>query len=97
MSKSNDDMVNEFLSNGGQIEILPTVETKKSEIIGSLTKKQTNLLTLEEAEYLYGEKSIREVKNKKQNISSINMELIPEHLKRLILSKQDSDTTKEQT
>lgn len=97
MSKSKEQMIQEFLDNGGQIERLPTIEVKTNEMIGSLTKKQTTLLTLEEAEQLYGEKSIREVKNKKPNISGINMELIPDHLKRLILSKQDSDTTKEET
>jgi hypothetical protein len=97
MSKTKEQMIQEFLDNGGEIQKLPTVETKTSNVVGSLTKKQTTLLTLEEAESLYGEKSIREVKNKKPNISGINMELIPDHLKRLILSRQDNDNTKEQT
>jgi hypothetical protein len=90
------DIIQDFLDKGGNIEIVPPVEIPFNKAVGSLTKKQTTLMTLEEAEYLYGEKSRREVKVKKPNLTGINMELIPEYLKRLILSKQDNDNTKEE-
>ena len=94
---NDNELIQDFLDKGGNIEIVPSVEIVANKAVGSLTKKQTTLLTLEEAEYLYGEKSRREVKIKKPNLTGINMELIPDHLKRLILSKQDNDNTKEET
>ena len=97
MSKTNEDLVREFLNNGGKIEVLPTVENTVCPVINNLNKKQVTLLTLEEADLMYGKKNEKQVKPKKQDFSSINMELIPDHLKRLILSKQDNDTTKEET
>jgi hypothetical protein len=54
-------------------------------------------MALQEAELMFGERNNKEVKIKKQDYSSINMDLIPEHIKRLILSKSDNDNTKEQT
>jgi hypothetical protein len=95
--KTTEQMIEEFLQNGGSIEVIPTPEYSEKHVIGNLNKKQVTLFALEEAELMFGERNNKEVKTKKQDYSNINMDLIPEHIKRLILSKQDNDSTKEQT
>jgi hypothetical protein len=54
------------------------------------------LISLADAELFYGEKNDKKAKPKKTNIENINFDLIPEHIKNLILSKQEvSVETKE--
>ena len=97
MEKTTEQLIQDFLAKGGQIEILPSAEYVDNSVIGNLNKRPVNLMALQEAELMFGERNNKEVKNKKQDYSSINMDLIPEHIKRLILSKSDNDNTKEQT
>ena len=97
MEKTTEQLIQDFLAKGGQIEVLPSAEYVDNSVIGNLNKRPVNLMALQEAELMFGERNNKEVKIKKQDYSSINMDLIPEHIKRLILSKSDNDNTKEQT
>lgn len=97
MEKTTEQLIQDFLAKGGKIEVLPSAEYVDNNVIGNLNKRPVNLMALQEAELMFGERNNKEVKIKKQDYSSINMDLIPEHIKRLILSKSDNDNTKEQT
>lgn len=97
MEKTTEQLIQDFLAKGGQIEVLPSAEYVDNSVIGNLNKRPVNLMALQEAELMFGERNNKEVKIKKQDYSSINMDLIPEHIKRLILSKSDNDNTKERT
>lgn len=76
--------IEEFLARGGQIEKLDIGGELKNKPVGSVTKKQTNLMTLAEGELLYGEKGKRNKKVKVPDYSGINFDLIPEHLRKII-------------
>jgi hypothetical protein len=94
--KTHDELIKDFLDQGGTIEVLPTVEVNTKDVVGNLTKKQASLISLADAELFYGEKNDKKAKPKKTNIENINFDLIPEHIKNLILSKQEvSVETKE--
>jgi len=93
--KTIEQLVAEFLARGGEIEILPASENTTSNPMASTARQAVTLLSLEEAELLYGEKVERKTKAKKPDFANINMSLIPDHLKKYILSKFDNDTTKE--
>jgi hypothetical protein len=94
--KTHDELIKDFLDQGGTIEVLPAVEVNTKEVVGNLTKKQANLISLADAELFYGEKNDKKAKPKKTNIENINFDLIPEHIKNLILSKREvSVETKE--
>lgn len=94
--KTKDELIQDFLDQGGVIEILPTVENVTKHVVNNLTKKQAGLISLAEAELFFGEKNDKKAKPKKSNIENINFDLIPEHIKNLILSKQEvSVETKE--
>jgi hypothetical protein len=95
MSKTNEELVREFLEKGGKIEVLPPADNNQVNPISSITSQPVKLLSLEEAESLYGEKTERKSKAKKPDLKNINMNLIPDHLKKYILSKFDNDITKE--
>jgi hypothetical protein len=94
MPKTHEEMIKEFFDKGGKVEILPTNIQEKPRLIGSLTKKVPKLMTLSEGEEMFGEVPERQ-KNKKIDVSNVDMNALPEHIKRLILSKLDNDTTKE--
>lgn len=95
--KDKDELIQDFLDQGGVIEILPTIETTTKNVVNSLTKKQVSLISLADAELFYGEKNSKTGKPKKASTENINFDLIPEHIKNLILSKQDaSGETKEE-
>ena len=95
MNKTTEQLIEEFLAKGGQVETLAAVEVVEKKMVNSITKRNVNLLSLQEAEGLFGQRNIKEPKVKKPDYSEINMDLIPDHLKRLILSKEDNDITKE--
>lgn len=86
----------DFLARGGEVEMLSAGTDSHKSVISSSNSKKINLLSLTEAEELYGEKLKRNIKHKKIDVSNVDLDLIPEHIKRLILSKVDSDITKEE-
>lgn len=90
-----DETTEKFLDRGGKIEVLPPMSSTHKSVVNATSHKGINLLSLSEAEELYGEAPKRKIKVKKFDVSDINMSLIPEHIKRLILSKVGSDNTKE--
>jgi hypothetical protein len=96
MKQTTEQLIEDFLAKGKQIEVLPSAEYVNKNVIGNLNRRPVTLMALQEAELMFGERNNKEVKIKKQDYSSVNMDLIPEHIKRLILSKSDNDSTKEQ-
>lgn len=95
MSKTNEELIREFLERGGKIEVLPPTDNGPSSTMSSVVNQPVKLLSLEEAELLYGEKSERKGKVKKPDFTNINMDVIPDNLKKYLLSKFDNDITKE--
>lgn len=89
--------IEEFLARGGQIEKVDNPTFVKPKIIGSVTKKQTSLMTLAEGELFFGEKGKRTKKVKETDYSGINFDLIPEHLKNIIKPAPQQDDKGEQS
>jgi uncharacterized protein with von Willebrand factor type A (vWA) domain len=86
--KSNEKLIEEFLKNGGEVQKLETIEPKSKTNVGSVSKKTQQLMTLSEGEELFGEKKPeREVKEKEVDYSGINIDLIPEHLRKFMIPK----------
>ena len=86
--KSNEELIEEFLKNGGEVQKLETIEPKSKTNVGSVSKKTQQLMTLSEGEELFGEKKPeREVKEKEVDYSGINIDLIPEHLRKFMVKK----------
>lgn len=85
--KTNEELINEFLANGGEIEKVDSIPLKSKTNVGSICKKTTNLMTLSEGEELFGEKQDRVKKEKEADFSDINIDLIPEHLRKFMTVK----------
>ena len=86
--KSDQQLIEEFLKNGGQVEKLEKIESEKRYVVGNIAKKTPTLMTLAEGEDMYGEKQEREKKEKEEDFSSINIDLIPEHLRKFMQKKE---------
>lgn len=84
MAKSTEEMIEEFLANGGVIEKLDPVEVEDKKVIGSTVKKVPELMTLAEGELMFGKKQTRKTKKKVPDFSGIDESLIPEHLHKFI-------------
>ena len=86
-----DETTEEYLACGGKIEKLDMGGQLKNKPVGSVTKKQVNIMTLAEGELYFAEKSIRSKKVKVTDYSDINFDLIPTHLRELMkLGKEES-------
>lgn len=83
MGKTTEELIEEFLANGGEIEKLDPVEVEDSNPVGSTTKKIPELMTLAEGELMFGKKQKR-TKKKEPDFSNIDLDLIPEHLHHII-------------
>lgn len=94
--KTDQELIEEFLANGGEIEVLTSVEPETKHVVGSVTKKVPVLKTLSEAELLYGKKQVKKKRVKKPDYSGIDMDLIPEHLKKLLKVSETKESTKEE-
>jgi hypothetical protein len=81
---NNEKLIEEFLANGGKIEVLPPEEYEEKAVIRSTTKKVPELKTLPEGAFLYTKKQVKKHKKKELDLSDIQMEHIPEHLRKLI-------------
>ena len=91
MSKTNQELIEEFLANGGEIEKLDYIEPDTKSVVGSTTKKVPELMSLEEAELMFGEKQKRRKKKKEADFSDIDLDLIPEHLHHIVKKKPAND------
>lgn len=95
MTKTTDELIKEFLDNGGEIEVLEPIEVENRYIIGSTVKKAPELMTLGEGEDMFGKKQKRKKSKKEPDYSGINLDLIPKHLhniiKKPVNNEQDSD------
>jgi hypothetical protein len=80
---NNDELIKEFLENGGEIEVLPPQEYEVKNTIGSVCKKVPQLKTLEEGKLLYTKKKTTN-KKKEIDLSDIDMSLIPDELHKLV-------------
>lgn len=92
--KTTEELIQEFLDNGGEIEKLDYVDPETKNIVGSTVKKVPQLMTLAEGEHMFGKKQKRRKKIKKQDFSGIDLSLIPEHLHHII-NKPASDKQEE--
>lgn len=84
MKKTTEQLLEEFLANGGEIQKIPAVPYEENHRVGSTSKKVPELKTLAEGEVLYGEKKKVRKKKKDPDYSGINMDLIPDHIKKLL-------------
>lgn len=87
--------VEEFLARGGQIEKHDLTGELKKKIIGSITKKQTTIMTLSEGELYFAEKGKRNKKVKEADYSDIDFNLIPESLRNIINPAPQQESNKD--
>jgi hypothetical protein len=76
-------LIEEFFKNGGQIQVLPTIQPDKSLTTTVAHRKELQLLTLPEAADLYGKKIIHKKKEKEvdsDKLKEVNKDLIPQEL-----------------
>ena len=93
--KTTDELLKEFLAKGGKIEKIPSEPYEPMRKVSSTAKKIPELKTLAEGELLYGERKKSSKKLKKPDYSGIKMDLIPDHIKKLInFSEQLEDGKK---
>ena len=92
MSKTTEELIEEFLANGGEIEVLETIEPEDDRRVRSTQKKVPELMTLPQAEHMFGKKQVKKKKVKEPDFSNINIDLIPEHLRGIM---KQSAATKE--
>jgi len=84
MNKSTEQLIEEFLAKGGEIEKLDPIEPIWKNKVNSTAKKIPNIMTLPEGEFMFGRKQVKKKKVKKPDYSNINMDLIPDRLKKLL-------------
>jgi hypothetical protein len=84
MNKTTEQLIEEFLANGGEIEKLPYVDPETKHTVGSTTKKTPQIMTLAEGEEMFGKVKKRKKKIKEPDFSGIDLDLIPEHLHHII-------------
>lgn len=87
---NNDKLIEDFLKNGGEVEIIPTPEYVGKYTVGSLNKKTPELKTLEEGRLLYTKSNKNKRKKKDIDFSDIDMSLIPDHLKEIVGYKENT-------
>lgn len=93
MTKTTEELIQEFLDNGGEIEKLDPIEPDQGKTVSSTSSNgQPDLMTLPEGADMFGEK--RKRRKKKQSAQNIDKELIPEHLHH-ILDKPPADDKQE--
>jgi hypothetical protein len=94
MKKTMQQLMDEFLESGGEIQKVTPVQEEYVYSIGTLSHKRASLMTLDEAELMFGVKTIKNKKIKVENKNNIDMTLIPDKIKDLIL--KGKDRTKEE-
>jgi len=94
MKKTTEELIQEFLDNGGVIEKITSIDVDRKYTITSTTKKTPELISLAEGELMFGETQKRTKKVKEPDFSGINLDLIPEHLHNII-KKSASDKQNE--
>ena len=92
MNKTTEELIEEFLANGGEVEVLDTIVPEDNRKVRSTQKKIPELMTLPQAEHMFGKKQVKRKKIKEPDFSNINIDLIPEHLRGIM---KQSATTKE--
>lgn len=78
-----------FIEDGGEIEIIPAQEYENKQVVGSISKKIPELLTLDEGRSLYGQRR-QHNKDKKIDLSDIDMSLIPDEICKLVMKEENN-------
>ena len=75
----------EFLARGGKIQVVPpkVLESKESNVKPT-TSGPANIITYAEADQFYGTKTVRKKKEKKVDLSKIDMNNVPDDLKKIL-------------
>lgn len=94
MKKTTQQLIDDYLESGGKIDVLDTVEEDYKYKVGNLNNRRASLMTLDEAEFMFGVKTTKKKKSNKSELASIDMNLIPDKIKNLILNGKDK--TKEE-
>jgi hypothetical protein len=90
--KTTEELIEEFIKNGGQIETLEAIEPEHKKLVGfniSSNKDPVRLMSLLEGAELFTKK--QKVKKKKTKKLNIDMSLIPENIKNLLEKELDSE------
>lgn len=95
-SKTRFETCDEFIANGGPVEVLPYIEPPSGKTVNTSYSSSPHLMTLSEGEQMFGVKNER-VKKKSSSYPTINMDLIPEHLRQFVVNNPTEDENKEQT
>jgi len=93
--KTTEQLIKEFIAKGGKIQKLPTVDYEMSYKVKSTAKSVPELKTLSEGELLYGAQKRTNKKTKQPDYSSINMDLIPDNIKKLLKYNNDDKSDKQ--
>lgn len=89
--KTTEQLLKEFLAKGGRIRKIPAEPFDNEQKVSSTAKTVPELKTLAEGELLYGVKKKVKTKTKKPDYSGIDMDLIPDNIKKLINYKEQTD------
>ncbi len=76
--------VEEYLASGKTITKCPVVDGYKPQVTKSVNPGPAIILSLEEGDLFYGEKSKRTKKEKKPDLTGIDLSNIPEDLKKIL-------------
>lgn len=92
---NHEEELKKFLDNGGEIEVLPPEDYEDKHVVGSVSKKTPEILTLEQGRILYGQRR-QNKKDKPIDLSDIDMSLIPDDICKLVgCNKQTKEDTNE--
>lgn len=76
--------LNEYLARGGTITKIDGINTAKPQITKSVNPGPAVILSLQEGDLFYGEKSTRAKKEKTPDLSGIDLSNIPEELRKTL-------------
>lgn len=82
--KSNQQLIEEYFAKGGTVTRCPVVDEYKAQVTKSVNPGPAIILSLAEGDLFYGEKSKRIKKEKKPDLSGIDLSNIPEELKKTL-------------
>lgn len=77
-------LLQDFLAKGGKITKCPAAEPAKPQVIKSTNPGPVQLMTLQEGDLFYGEKSQRTKKVKEPDLTNINLGDIPEEVRKAL-------------
>jgi len=77
--------IEEFLARGGQIKVYPAVKPEEQEeYIRPTTTYNVQLMSLDEGAHFFSERREDKVVKKKTNVKNINVDALPDNIRRLL-------------